>query len=79
MLVVVPLGVAMGLAFPLGLRQLESTAAAHVPWAWGINGCVSVATPAAATLLAMSVGFNALFLAAALAYAVALLGTALGQ
>lgn len=75
LLVVIPLGVAMGMAFPLGLRQLESNSAAHVPWAWAINGCVSVATPAAAVMLAMSAGFGALFAAAALAYGIALIGT----
>lgn len=74
---VLPLGFLMGHAFPLGLRRLESTAPAHIPWAWAINGCLSVATPAAATLLAISFGFPALLLAAALAYLIALLATAI--
>ncbi len=65
----------MGQLFPLALRRLESSAAAHIPWAWAINGCLSVATPAAATLLAITFGFPALLLAAALAYALALLST----
>jgi hypothetical protein len=69
------LGLALGAAFPLGLRWLEATAPAHVPWAWAVNGCISVATPAGAMLLAMQSGFGALFAAGAAAYGVALLGT----
>lgn len=72
--VVATLGYTMGMAFPLGLRWLEAKTPEHVPWAWAVNGCVSVATPAGAMLLAMSAGFNALFVAAAAAYGVALLG-----
>ena len=77
--IVGPLGFAMGMAFPLGLRRLETIAPDHVPWAWAINGCISVATPAAAMLLAMSAGFSALFYAGAGAYLVALLGAALAS
>lgn len=72
-------GVVMGTAFPLGLRWLGASAPAHVPWAWAVNGCVSVATPAGAMLLAMGAGFGALFLAAAAAYALALLGALLAR
>lgn len=67
-------GVPLGMAFPLGLRHLEATGPAHVPWAWAINGCISVATPAGAMFLAMHAGFTALFVAAAAAYLVAFLG-----
>jgi len=77
--VVTPLGAAMGMAFPLGLRRLESIAPAQVPWAWAINGCVSVATPAAAMMLAMSAGFTALFAGATAAYGLALLGVVMGS
>ncbi len=73
--VVLPLGFLMGQLFPLALRRLESTAPNHIPWAWAINGCLSVSTPAAATLLAISFGFPALLLAAACAYSIALLAT----
>lgn len=73
------LGAAMGMAFPIGLRRLEAVRPAHVPWAWAINGCVSVATPAGAMLLAMSAGFGALFVAGAAAYLVALAGAWMGR
>jgi len=72
--VLLPLGLAMGMAFPLGLRRVAAEQPAQVPWAWAINGCVSVATPAGA-LLAMGAGFTAVFAGAAAAYVVAFLGT----
>ncbi|MGH7943716.1 MAG: spermidine synthase [Opitutaceae bacterium] len=75
LVIVTGLGAALGTAFPLGLRWLEAGTPAHVPWAWAVNGCISVATPAGAMLLAMRSGFGALFAAGAAAYAIALLGT----
>ena len=42
-----------------------------MPWAWGLNGCASVISAAAATLLAMHLGFSA-----TVAIAVALYGLA---
>jgi hypothetical protein len=56
------------------LRRLDATRPSHVPWAWAINGCTSVVTPAGAMLLAMSAGFSALFVVAAVAYGLALAG-----
>ena len=37
-----PLGVALGMAMPLGLRRLEGLYPSGVAWAWGINGVASV-------------------------------------
>lgn len=50
-----PLAFFMGAPFPLALRELEQPLA---PWAWGINGCASVVSPALATLLAVDYGFT---------------------
>lgn len=74
---VAPLGFAMGLAFPLGLRRLETIEPRHLPWAWAVNGCTSVVAPSAAMLIAMLAGFSAVLFIAAGAYAVALLGAGL--
>jgi hypothetical protein len=68
------LGLVMGMAFPLGLRELERRAPTQVPWAWGINGCISVATPAGAMLLAMEGGVTLLFVVGLAAYGLAWLG-----
>ncbi len=67
---VAPLAFCMGMPFPLALRELEPPL---VPWAWGINGCASVASAALATLIAVDLGLrNLLWLALAL-YALVLL------
>ena len=63
-LLLAPLAFLMGMPFPLAMRGLEEPL---VPWAWGINGCASVVSPALATLLAIDIGLTAvLWLALAL-------------
>ena len=66
-----PLGVLMGMPFPVGLRCLTGAAAPWTPWAWGINGCASVSGAVASTLLAVHFGFSAVVLLAAGAYLLA--------
>jgi hypothetical protein len=56
-----PLAFCMGHPFPLAIRRLDEPL---VPWAWGINGCASVVSPALATLLAVELGFRAVLWAA---------------
>lgn len=63
-----PAGVIMGLPFPLGLLKLNRNQPATVPWAWGINGCLSVIGTSLATIIAIQAGFNAVMLTAAAAY-----------
>jgi len=63
----------MGMPFPLGLRFLSGRNESGVPWAWGINGCLSVVSASFATILAIEVGFSALMLFAASAYLITLL------
>jgi hypothetical protein len=65
----VPLGVLMGLPFPLGLNWLEQQAPDLVPWAWAVNGCASVVASVLAAILALSYGFTLVLLLGALAYA----------
>jgi hypothetical protein len=58
----------MGFPFPLGLQLLARRSAADVPWALGINGCLSVLSTALATIISVEAGFTAVFLLAAAAY-----------
>lgn len=58
----------MGIPFPTGLRQLGLASPALIPWAWGINGCTSVISAAAAPLLAIEIGFDGLIVLAVGAY-----------
>ncbi|MEA3301629.1 MAG: hypothetical protein U9R22_15540, partial [Pseudomonadota bacterium] len=67
-LMVAPLGFLMGIMFPWGLAYLEERSPGLVPWAWGINGTVSVIAAAAAAVLALSFGFSTVVGLGAVAY-----------
>jgi len=67
-MVLTPAAVIMGMPFPLGLRLLNQVHQAEVPWAWGINSCLSVVGAALATILAVEFGYSLLLLLAAAAY-----------
>ena len=71
-----PLGVALGMAFPLGLRLLAPAAAGRA-LAWAANGCASVVGAVASTLLAVAQGITTLGLVAAASYAIAAVVAAL--
>jgi SAM-dependent methyltransferase len=70
-LLIAPLAFFMGMPFPLGLARLRARRPELVPWAWAVNGCASVVSPVAATLLAVHLGFGWVMILALAAYAVA--------
>ncbi len=70
--VMLPLA-AMGMPFPLGLRQLGKARAELLPWAWAVNGCASVVAGSLATLVALHGGPSAVLFAAAACYVLAAL------
>ncbi len=47
-----------GMMFPLGIRFLSEYDKSQIPWAWGINGSVSVISTSLATLIAVEAGFQ---------------------
>ena len=63
-----PLGLMMGMPFPVGLAWLEAEAPGLIPWAWAVNGCASVIASVLAAMLALSYGFSAVLCAGAAAY-----------
>jgi hypothetical protein len=63
-----PLGIALGIPMPTGLRILSEKAPQMVPWAWGINGALSVVGATLAIFIAMNWGFNTTLLAASGVY-----------
>jgi hypothetical protein len=67
-LFILPVGFLMGIPFPLGILSVGSTSQAFVPWAWAINGCLSVLSPILAIMIALSLGFKKVILLAAVAY-----------
>ena len=63
-----PLGVLLGVPFPLALARLARGPERVVGWAWAANGCASVIGPVLAVLLAIDVGFTWVQLGAAVVY-----------
>ena len=70
---IAPLAFFMGMPFPLGLARVAQADPDLVPWAWGLNGCASVVSAAAATLLTMHFGFSATIMIAVGLYLLAAL------
>jgi SAM-dependent methyltransferase len=68
---IAPLALFMGMPFPLVLARLKERTPDFVPWAWGINGCASVASAILATLLTIGLGARAVVLTAAALYLLA--------
>ena len=77
LLLVAPPAVAMGMPFPLGLKQLAKHSKSQAAWAWGINGCVSVVSTGLATIIAVESGFSVVMLIACVAYTLAAITAAL--
>ena len=63
-----PLAMALGMPFPLGIRVVSARAPELVPWAWAVNGFLSVFSSIFCIVLAMSIGFTRVLLVAALVY-----------
>jgi len=53
-----PTAILMGLPFPLGLKAIESFESPLIPWAWAVNGSVSVVASVLAAILVLSYGFT---------------------
>jgi len=83
MLMLLPLGVALGMPFPTGLRALGARSPSFVPWMWGINGLMSVVGSVGAMMVAKFWGFQATLWCGwavyALAAVLALSGRPLGR
>ena len=67
----------MGMPFPLGLRKLSAVNRSLTPWAWGINGCLSVISTALATIIAVEAGYLWVMLIAAISYGLTLVANLL--
>jgi hypothetical protein len=67
-----PMGIALGMPMPSGIRMLRARAPEMVTWAWGINGALSVLGATLAIFIAMNWGFRATLLSASAVYLVGL-------
>src|SRR5205814_855195 len=74
-LVLVPLGFAMGMPFPTGLRALGQSQRAEgnsIEWAWAMNAASSVLGSVLAIVIAIQAGLNVTLACGAVAYLAAL-------
>jgi len=70
LVLVAPLGLVLGTFFPFGVRMIARLDRELVPWAWAVNGCLTVIGSVATIILAMTWGFAAVTLGALGIYAV---------
>ncbi len=56
-----PIGLFMGMAFPLGMELASTKSASLTPWLWGINGATSVCASVIAVSIALSSGTSTSF------------------
>jgi hypothetical protein len=68
---IAPLGLALGCFFPWVLDRLKGEAASLTPWAWGVNGIFSVVAPILSVAVSMTFGTAALLLSAIPVYLLA--------
>jgi len=71
-----PLGLFMGMAFPLGMKLASSKAAVLTPWLWGINGATSVTASVLAVAIALNSSITSAFWTGVGCYAVSVLAYA---
>jgi hypothetical protein len=70
-LILFPLGLFMGMPFPLGMKIASSKLASVTPWLWGINGATSVCASVLAVTIALSSSISTTFWAGFSCYVIA--------
>ena len=68
---VAPMGFFMGVPFPTGLASLSESRKGILPWAWGVNGALSVTGSVLTRLVSTSFGFSVVLAAVAFLYLLA--------
>jgi SAM-dependent methyltransferase len=74
-LMIAPLGLAMGMPFPRGLRESGQGSLAAPPFYWGLNGIMSVIGSVVTVFVALMAGFQAAMLMGSACYIVAALAS----
>jgi hypothetical protein len=67
-IILFPMGLFMGMAFPLGMKVASTKSSAITPWLWGINGATSVCASVLAVVIALSSGISTVYWAGFLCY-----------
>lgn len=68
---IVPIGLFMGMPFPLGILSIKKQPAGAIAWAWGLNGLFTVIGGLLSVILSIFLGFKATILIALFIYAIA--------
>ena len=66
-----PMGFFMGIPFPTGLAALSESRKGILPWAWGVNGALSVTGSVLTRLVSTSLGFSVVLAGVAFLYILA--------
>jgi hypothetical protein len=70
-LVLFPVGLFMGMAFPMGLKLASQKFTQITPWLWGINGVMSVLATVLSVIIAMNYGISASYWCGVTCYVIA--------
>ncbi|MBN2440841.1 MAG: hypothetical protein JXJ04_05830 [Spirochaetales bacterium] len=70
-LLITPIAFLMGMPFPTGLSELSTHQKSLLPWAWGMNGALSVTGSVLAHVITIHFSFTILLCAALVLYVVA--------
>ncbi len=71
--ILLPLGLFLGMAFPLGMSLASARSKALTPWLWGINGATSVCASVVSIAISLAAGISTSFWVGVGCYIVALL------
>jgi hypothetical protein len=66
--VLAPISLLLGVPFAYGIRMLNRVNPSIIPWAWAVNGCMTVIGSVLTVIVSMNFGFNAVMLAAVAVY-----------
>ncbi|MBU0707564.1 hypothetical protein KKG41_04295 [Patescibacteria group bacterium] len=72
LLILLPLGILIGMPFPLGIKLVNQSHSKLIPWIWGLNGGASVLGSILAFILSINFGFNLTLIVGAGFYILAL-------
>jgi hypothetical protein len=75
-LILFPMGIFMGMAFPIGMKFAARRSETLTPWLWGVNGATSVLASVLAVVIALSAGITTTFWVGTACYVVAALALA---
>ncbi len=75
--ILAPMGLAMGMPFPIGMKVVSAWPDAPTPFFWGVNGATSVCASVLAIAISLSWGISAAFWVGCVCYGAAVAGLGL--